>query len=391
MSGESTETALESAQALIGKVVAERYQIEELLGQGGMGTVYRARHVRMQKTVAIKILHRQLTVVDEVVKRFEREAIAASRISHPHVAAASDFGRLDDGSLFLVLEYVAGRGLGRVLASEGPLPVERAAFIAGRIAAALAAAHAVGIVHRDLKPDNVMLLDKSGISDFVKVLDFGIAKIDSRATQAGTQLTQLGSVFGTPQYMAPEQAAGKVVDHRADLYALGLMLYEMLSGKPAFQSSEMIALLMMQMTQPPPPLPEHIPAELRELVMDLLHKEPAERPQDANEVVQRIDSWARGHTPARAFTSSSAEPASRGQVAASTKKPVRASPAADRQQARGMGQATFHQGCAQLGLRRCRSGGARLRRLALVARTGGREGRYTRNAATAERREPGSS
>ncbi len=282
--------------SLIGTVVAERYRIEQLLGQGGMGTVYRAQHVRMQKTVAIKILHQQMTTVEEVVKRFEREAIAASRISHPNVAAASDFGHLDNGSLYLVLEYVAGHGLSKLLAKRA-LPVERAAFIASQIAAALAAAHAVGIVHRDLKPDNVMLIEKDGTGDFVKVLDFGIAKLDSRTAQAGTQLTVLGSVFGTPRYMAPEQAAGKVVDHRADLYALGLIMYEMLAGQPAFDSHEMIALLMKQMTEAPPPLPAHIPAELRDLVMELLRKEPEERPRDAKQVVQRIEAWARTRAP----------------------------------------------------------------------------------------------
>src|SRR5262249_40687572 len=157
--------------------------------------------------------------------------------------------------------------------------------IARQIAAALQAAHSGGIVHRDLKPDNIMLIERGETNDFVKVLDFGIAKVKSSEATAGTQLTQFGSVFGTPQYMAPEQAAGQDVDHRADLYALGLILHEMLGGKPTFDSPELVVLLTMQMTEPPPNLPEHVPEEVTSLIETMLEKQADRRPQTASDVV----------------------------------------------------------------------------------------------------------
>jgi eukaryotic-like serine/threonine-protein kinase len=272
---------------LVGTVIADRYRVDAQLGVGGMGAVYRAEHVLMRKPVAVKVLHREMTVMDEVVKRFEREAIAAGRIDHPNVTVATDFGKLEDGSFYLVLEYVPGRSLTQAMA-EGPMPVERALFIARQVAAGLAAAHAAGIVHRDLKPDNIMLIERGGTKDFVKVLDFGIAKISAEAS-GGAQLTRIGSVFGTPAYMAPEQAAGQPVDHRADLYSLGLVLYEMLAGHAAFEAEELVALLTKQLTEPPPPLPDTVDPEVAALVMQLLEKDPNARPQSAAELVSIID------------------------------------------------------------------------------------------------------
>jgi len=287
----------EGGDTLVGTVLAKRYQVEELLGQGGMGAVYRGQHIHMRKTFAIKVLHKEMTANAEVVKRFEREAIAAGRIEHPNVAAATDFGQLEDGSFYLVLEYVPGKSLNHVLAARGALSVERTLLIARQIAAALAAAHAIGIVHRDLKPDNVMLIEKGGISEFVKVLDFGIAKVVSDLPSGDTALTRFGTIFGTPRYMSPEQAAGQEVDARADLYAIGLLIHEMLSGRPAFEAEEMVALLTKQMLEPPPELPAHVPGELRELVKHLLEKQPSDRPQTADEVVKRIDALAETYAP----------------------------------------------------------------------------------------------
>jgi serine/threonine-protein kinase len=283
---------------LVGTVLADRYRIEELLGRGGMGAVYRAQQIHMRKTFAIKVLHQQMTSVEEVVKRFEREAVAAARIEHPNVAAATDFGRLEDRSFYLVLEYVPGKSLAQLLKLERRLSVPRALFIARQIAGALAAAHAVNIVHRDLKPDNVMLIEKAGVADFVKVLDFGIAKLTSEAQTGDTQITRFGSIFGTPQYMAPEQAAGQEVDQRADLYALGLILYEMIAGKPAFASDEAVALLTMQMLEPPAPLPADVPRDVTGLVMQLLEKQPSERPATAQRVIELIDALAEPPPPA---------------------------------------------------------------------------------------------
>ncbi len=271
-----------------GQVLAERYQIEELLGSGGMGAVYRGTHIHMRKAVAVKVLHREMTMHPEVVARFEREAVAAARIEHPNVATATDFGRLEDGSFYLVLEYVEGRSLRELLDTEQKLPALRALHITAQIVAALGAAHAAGIVHRDLKPDNVMLVERKGDPDFVKVLDFGIAKLSAEDTAGQPALTQIGSVFGTPEYMAPEQAKGEPVDARADLYTVGLLLYEMLSGRTPFEHEDMIAVLTAQMTQPPPPLSPDVDPELSGLVMTQLAKEPAQRIQTADELLQRL-------------------------------------------------------------------------------------------------------
>jgi len=275
---------------LIDQVVADRYRVLALLGSGGMGSVYRAEHVHMRKVVALKVLHRELTCVPEIVARFEREAIAAARIEHPHVATATDFGKLDDGSFYLALEYVEGESLALRLSREGALPPGRASRIARQIASALGAAHAAGIVHRDLKPDNVMLVERGDNPDFVKVLDFGIAKVTAEDMKGQPVLTQLGSVFGTPEYMSPEQAMGQAVDRRTDLYSLGVILHEMLSGQGTpFSGADMIAILTAHMVQPPPPLPDSVPAQLSAITMRLLAKRPEERFATANELVEALD------------------------------------------------------------------------------------------------------
>jgi eukaryotic-like serine/threonine-protein kinase len=294
----------------VGQVLAGRYRIEKELGAGGMGTVYRAEHVHMRKMVAIKVLHREMTYLPEVVARFEREAVAAARIEHPHVAAATDFGRLDDGSFYLVLEYVEGQSLRQVLDVTGAIRPELALHIARQIADGLAAAHAAGIVHRDLKPDNVMLITRESDSHFVKVLDFGIAKVEFGDAQS--QLTQLGSVFGTPEYMAPEQAAGTPVDVRADLYTLGIILYEMLCGHSPFKDDDLVVVLTRQMTAEPPPLPAHIDPAISALTLQLLAKDPDARPDNAAELVARIDSLtevAMGSSPMSAVAPLTPSPA----------------------------------------------------------------------------------
>lgn len=244
----------------------------------------------MRKEVALKVLHREMTSLPEVVARFEREAVAAARIEHPNVVQARDFGSLQDGSFYLVLEYVEGACLSDEL-ENGPMTVPRALLIAGQVAEALAAAHEQNIVHRDLKPDNVMIVPRSGDADVVKVLDFGIAKVAGREKAgADRPITRAGVVFGTPEYMSPEQAAGQTVDYRGDVYSVGVLLYHMITGKPPFKSEEVSALLMMQITQPPPPLPEGVPDSVRDLLDELLQKRPEDRPQSARSVVERIAS-----------------------------------------------------------------------------------------------------
>ena len=282
------DTFRADADPLVGTTLAERYLIVEQLGSGGMGAVYRAEHVHMKKSVAVKVLHRHMTTNQEVVARFEREAVAAGRIDHPNVAAATDFGRLPDGSFYLVLEYVEGKSLG-LLMDQGPTDPVRALAITRQIADGLAAAHAAGIVHRDLKPDNVLLVDREGARDIVKVLDFGIAKVHLEEGSGHRPLTQIGTIFGTPQYMSPEQGQGHTVDARSDLYAVGVLLYEMLAGKLPFDADDLVVLITRHVTEPPPPLPAAIPAPLRALVADLLAKKPAERVQSAAVLRERID------------------------------------------------------------------------------------------------------
>src|SRR5690606_23745277 len=174
--GVSAAVQGDGGDPLIGRILAERYRVTRLLGSGGMGAVYRAEHVHMRKAVALKVLHREMTAMPEVVARFEREAVAAARIEHPNVAAALDFGQLEDGAFYLVLEYIEGRSLSAALDAEGPFAPLRAVHITRQVAEALAAAHDAGVVHRDLKPDNIMLVERDGDPDFAKVLDFGIAK-----------------------------------------------------------------------------------------------------------------------------------------------------------------------------------------------------------------------
>ncbi len=272
----------------VGTLLADRYRVDKLLGEGGMGQVFLGEHVHMRKAVAIKVLHRELTMQPEIVARFEREAVAAGRIEHPHVAAATDFGRLPDGAFYLVLEFVEGESLTALLSEQVKLPARRALGIARQIADALQAAHAAGVIHRDLKPDNVMLVNRPDGEDFVKVLDFGIAKVQGEDVEQPA-LTRAGTVFGTPEYMAPEQAQGLSADGRADLYTLGMMLYEMLSGCTAFKDDDLLVVLTRQMTAAPPSLPPEVDSKTSELVMTLLRKNPEERVSSAGELIARID------------------------------------------------------------------------------------------------------
>jgi serine/threonine protein kinase len=280
---------------IVGSTIGGRYRIVKLLGEGGMGAVYEAEHTLMHKRVAVKVLHAEMSKMNEVVARFEREAMAAAHIEHPNVASATDFGKLEDGSFFLVLEYVEGKSLREAIA-EGPLPVPRAIHIARQVASALSRAHGLGIVHRDLKPENVMLVTRDADEDFVKVLDFGIAKVPvgdiAPKSSAGDQaLTQLGMVYGTPEYMPPEQALGQEVDRRADLYALGVIVYEMIAGHRPFDDESKVKVLTMHITAPVPPLPPDVqaPPELEALVLRLLAKEAKDRVQEAREAIEAFD------------------------------------------------------------------------------------------------------
>ncbi len=292
----STATTPERQTAsIVGTTIGGRYHIERLLGEGGMGAVYQAEHTLMHKRVAVKVLHAEMSQMAEVVARFEREAMAAAHIEHPNVATATDFGKLDDGSFFLVLEFVEGKSLRDVI-KDGPFSVARALHVARQIASALSRAHGLGIVHRDLKPENVMLVTRDADTDFVKVLDFGIAKVPvgdiaPKSSAGDKALTQAGMIYGTPEYMPPEQALGQEVDRRADLYALGIMLYEMLAGKRPFDDESKVKLLGKHITAPVPPFPAElgVSPELEALVMKLLAKDPNDRLQEAREAIEAFD------------------------------------------------------------------------------------------------------
>jgi serine/threonine-protein kinase len=271
-----------------GTLLSERYRILRLLGEGSSGRVYAAEHVLLKKKLALKILHHELTNVPSLVARFEREALASAHLEHPNIAAALDFGKLDDGSLFLALEYVEGRLL-RDEIGAGPLHLARALKIARQIASALVRAQELGIVHRDLKPENVMLLEKDEESDFVKVLDFGIARVPmSGALAAAQPITRVGAVFGTPEYMAPEQALGQPADGRADLYALGVMLFEMIAGVRPYDARDSAGILAQQIAAPPPAISARapglqVPAPIEQLVQRLLQREVGARFQRARD------------------------------------------------------------------------------------------------------------
>lgn len=271
-------------EARVGEIVDGRFRLVAHLATGGMASVYRAEHVHNRQVFAVKVLNREYSKHPEASARFQREVQAYRRIHHPHIVAAVDFGRLEDGCLFMVLEFIQGQDLCDLLAHTKPLGAARAAKIAYQVSLALVAAHAVGVIHRDLKPENIMLIERGGDRDYVKVVDFGIAKVPT----SGQALTALGSVFGTPEYMAPEQARGGQVDARTDLYTVGTVLYEMLAGTPPFVGSNIGELLVAQVTKPPPPLPASIDHELTALVLQLLAKDPAARVQSATELSERL-------------------------------------------------------------------------------------------------------
>lgn len=284
---------------LVGSVIAQRYRVDALIDQGAMGRVYSATHIAMRKRVALKVLRAELTQVPEVMERFVREARAAAHINHPHVAGATDFGELPNGAVFLVLEFVEGITL-RSVVEQGALPLRRALSIVRQIASALQAAHALSIVHRDLKPENVMLVTGEGSEDFVKVLDFGVAKVPIDFTgnpdlgpSQGTAITKAGMVFGTPDYMAIEQALGHDVDGRADLYSLGVIAYELITGLRPYRSNHEFGVIGQQLTTKAPAMKlrapwVEVPREVESLVQCLLQTDAAARVSSAQEVVDQV-------------------------------------------------------------------------------------------------------
>jgi serine/threonine-protein kinase len=275
---------------LIGQKLAGKYLILRLIKRGGMGAVYEGKHVLMDKTVAVKVLHPSLAVDDNVVRRFSREAKAASRISHPHAVIVTDFGESENGVVFLVMEYLEGQTLKEVIRSQGPMNLNRAAEVVRQVAGALDAAHEQGVVHRDLKSDNIMLSKTNG-GEWAKVLDFGIAKIQESDSR-DADITAANLVIGTPQYMSPEQCSQSgAIDARSDIYSFGIIIYEMLAGQVPFTGESPTVIMMKQVQDPPPSVltaRADLPPALGSVVDKALAKQPSDRYQTAGALSQAL-------------------------------------------------------------------------------------------------------
>jgi serine/threonine-protein kinase len=286
--------ALETTDdALLGTILAGKYRIDKRLNEGGMGSVYQGTHVLMDKTVAIKVLRPSLAADEKIVARFSREARAASRISHPNALSVTDFGEDDNGTVFLVMEFLSGRTLKQVIRDEGPLPLPRIVEIMRQIGDALAAAHTQGVVHRDLKSDNIMLLDTTTVvGDYAKVLDFGIAKINEPEGKFDGGLTAPNLVIGTPQYMSPEQCSqDSEIDARSDIYSLGVILYEMLVGHVPFSGESATIVMMKHLQDPVPSVLEErpdVPPPVGRVIARAMAKVPSNRYQNLPELIEDL-------------------------------------------------------------------------------------------------------
>ncbi|HWA58548.1 MAG TPA: serine/threonine-protein kinase, partial [Gemmatimonadales bacterium] len=293
---------------LVGQVIADRYHIQKKLGEGGMGQVYLAEHVKMGRRCAIKIMSPAMMKDPDAISRFNREAANASRIGHPNVCAIYDFGETPEGLIYLAMEFIEGRSLNAILEEAGTLPLARAASIIGQCADALQVAHDLEIVHRDLKPDNIMVVTTRG-RDTVKVVDFGIAK--AVGAEGGSQkVTKTGFVVGTPEYMSPEQLAGDPVDGRSDLYSLALVFYRMLTGGTPFPADSQQETMIKRLTDDPLPLASarpdiRFPPELQRVMDRALARMPQDRYASAAEFardVRSVSSSATGQVDVEAGT-----------------------------------------------------------------------------------------
>ncbi|MCB9527698.1 MAG: serine/threonine-protein kinase [bacterium] len=291
-----TDKPSDDKNSLIGRTIDNgRYEITRLIGEGGMGRVYEARQVSMNRRVALKILRAQLATDEKLLARFQQEALSISRLRHPNTITIYDYGKTEDDLLFMSMELLGGQSLFSILRKEKRLILPRALHIMDQVAGAVGEAHQLGIVHRDLKPENIQIDHVAGDSDFAKVLDFGIAKIlggDGR-TAEGKALTLAGSIFGTPHYMSPEQVHGQKVDHRTDIYSLGIILFEMLAGKPPFDGATPMSVMMAQASKELPDMREMAPeADVNDAVLQLINdccaKDRSRRLRTADELIARL-------------------------------------------------------------------------------------------------------
>ncbi len=277
---------------LTGQTLAGKYVIEKRIGSGAMGNIYKATHLDLGKPMVVKVLHEHLVSDDSQVKRFRREAKAASLLNHPNVVQVYDFGHTSSGLAYIVMEFIEGDDIRKILFNEGKISQQRTIDISAQVFSALAEAHAAGIIHRDIKPENIMVSMAITGEDVVKVLDFGIAKLQDMA--AGGSLafkTATGTVFGTPEYMSPEQITGKDLDHRTDLYSYGITMFEMLTGNLPFEGEGLLEIATQQLRKPMPSIREQCPEvseELEQFVAKLLAKSPDDRFHSAVEAREHL-------------------------------------------------------------------------------------------------------
>jgi eukaryotic-like serine/threonine-protein kinase len=262
-----------------GETLSNLYQLGQVIGTGGMGVVFRARQLNVSRDVAVKIMHSHLSKDETAIRRFQNEVRIISQLRHPNTLRLYDCQLDDGGHLFIVTELLSGRPLSEEIQRNGALDVARVIRVIDSVCRSLSEAHAAGIVHRDLKPENIFI-DRVGTEDVVKVLDFGVAKL----LEARDAVTQPGAICGTPEYMAPEQIKAEPVDHRADIYALGAVAHEMLTGLPPFRGDHSFDVFHLQLSEPPPRIERPIPPALRALVHAMLEKDPEKRPQSVEEI-----------------------------------------------------------------------------------------------------------
>ncbi len=274
-----------SQDSWIGRRLGGRYEVLDVIGEGGMGVVYRAKQVSIDRVVAIKMMHARAAQDPRWVDRFHSEAKACSLLTHPNTVRLYDFGQTTLGNLYMVMEYLEGRSLRQQIEEEGPIPAPRVLRILMQCCASLSEAHSAGIIHRDIKPDNIIVQNLPGASEFIKLFDFSIAK------RTDVAMTAAGMVFGTPQFMSPEQARGKSIDHRSDLYSLGVVAYAMLTAALPFHHEDPIEVLRMHQTAQVPPLPAFVPDSVARVVLACLQKEPSKRPATALALLEACKVW----------------------------------------------------------------------------------------------------